>query len=88
MKYKQGDLRVKAKWRRNEDGTEDKLQFLQVYERFLWGLLDYWHTIDEETIPKWAWIQSATLGYTDWKSKFTEYGKFGSDGYITKKEVK
>jgi hypothetical protein len=79
MKYTVGQLRVVAKWIKDEFGCEDKVQFLQVYEVCLWGS---WRTIDEEVVPKWAWIQSATLGSTDWISKFTKHGKFGSDGYI------
>lgn len=25
--------------------------------------------LEEEIVPNWAWIQSATLGYTEWKTK-------------------
>ena len=37
------------------------------------GFLIMRTTIDEEDVPGWAEIQVATLGSTDWKSKFVEY---------------
>jgi hypothetical protein len=79
MKIKPGQLRVVAYYKKDGFGGEDRIQRLQVYKGFLWR---YWQTIDEEVVPKWAWIQKACLGSTDWISKFTEHGKFGSDGYI------
>lgn len=29
--------------------------------------------IDTEIVPTWAYIQQATLGHTDWRSKFINY---------------
>jgi hypothetical protein len=48
---------------------------VQKLERhwFMFGLKIWTSVIDHETIPEWACIQVATLGSTDWKSKFKEY---------------
>lgn len=31
-----------------------------------------WRDVEVEEVPSWAWIQSATLGSTEWKSKLIE----------------
>lgn len=49
-------------------------QLLQKEFR-VFGIVILRITIDEEDIPVWAEIQMATLGSTDWKSKFVEYIK-------------
>jgi len=50
---------------------------VQKLERhwFMFGLKVWVSTIARETIPKWASIQAATLGSTDWKSKFRDHIK-------------
>jgi hypothetical protein len=44
-------------------------QILQEETKNFFGVT-VWRTIDDETIPTFASIQKATLGSTDWKSKF------------------
>lgn len=84
MKFKDGDLRVIAKWRRYSDNYEDKIQYVQEYSSICWGLFYWWDTIDEEIVPHFAWISDACLGDTGgWTSEFVaKYGKFGRDGII------
>lgn len=56
-----------------DEYTETLIQYLQQRKTIsLFGvkLFNYWKTVDEETVPSFAWIQNNTLGYTDWKSKW------------------
>ena len=41
----------------------------------LFGVCVWRTVIDEENVPAWAEIQAATLGSTEWRSKFAEYIK-------------
>jgi hypothetical protein len=41
----------------------------------IFGLKVWSSEIDREDVPSWVYIQQATLGSTDWKSKFSEYIK-------------
>jgi len=72
--------RVKAKMtisynHESDEYTETLFQYLQesksvVFMGVKW--FSYWHTIDKEIVPTYAWIQRNTLGSTDWKSKWYE----------------
>ena len=46
--------------------TEQQYNVLQRQQKILG--IKFWKTIEEEPIPAFAWIQCATLGYTDWQS--------------------
>lgn len=40
-----------------------------VKEYFFFDFHFWTKILEEEIVPSWAWIQSATLGHTEWKSK-------------------
>ena len=45
-------------------------------EWYLFQVVRVWFKeIDREDVPSWATIQCATLGSTDWKSKFSDHIK-------------
>jgi len=46
---------------------------LLIKSFFLFGIKIWTTILDREEVPSWANIQIATLGSTDWKSKFKEY---------------
>jgi hypothetical protein len=62
-------IRVKRWTRRNEFGGFQQL----LKEWRVFGVKVWTKEIDREDVPGWAEIQLATLGYTEWRSKFAEY---------------
>ena len=57
----------------NDEYTEEVFQYLQerkAFRLFNLNIFHYWKTIDKEHVPSYAWIQAATTGFTDWKSKW------------------
>lgn len=54
--------------RHNFDGYQ-----VLVRETRLFGVRIWSREIDREEVPSWASIQRATLGYTDWRSRFAQY---------------
>lgn len=58
---------------RNKNAFEGYQVLLQEYRIF--GIKVWSVEIDRETVPSFAYIQHATLGSTDWKSKFAEFIK-------------
>lgn len=63
-------MRVQRWTRRKEFGG-----FQQLLKEWRIFGIKVWTTeeIDREDVPGWAEIQLATLGYTEWESKFSEY---------------
>ena len=51
---------------------EEMIQVLEVRQehKFLWWSWTTWKEIDREIVPSAIWQQAATLGWTDWKSKW------------------
>lgn len=66
MKLLKTRLRVRA-WINREDfeGRQDLCK-----EWSLWGFVVWQEILDSEVVPSWSNICRATLGYTEWKSKF------------------
>jgi hypothetical protein len=53
---------------------EDQGQYHLLVKRWKWRGLTIWKkTLDREEIPAFVWIAMATVGYTNWRSKFKEY---------------
>lgn len=70
--------RVRAKMytfydKHSDEYTETLVQYLQERRALTFlgfTLFSYWKTIDTEVVPTFAWIQHATMGSTDWRSKW------------------
>jgi hypothetical protein len=57
----------------SDEYTETLIQYLQEHKTvslFGFKLFGYWKTIDQETVPSFAWLQRAIFGSTEWKSKW------------------
>jgi len=70
-----------VRWRnrpKSHDGyllnDEEYRQWLVLEKHYIWrGRTILVREIDREDVPTWAWIQRATLGSTDWQSRFTKF---------------
>lgn len=58
---------------RNKNSFEGIQVLFKEYRIF--GIKVWSIEIDRENVPSFAYIQHATLGSTDWKSKFAEFIK-------------
>jgi hypothetical protein len=63
--------RIIGKWRwvwerGYAEPSQEKFNVLQV--KVWYG----WKGLEEESVPSFAWISAACLGYSDWKSKLIE----------------
>lgn len=61
------------RWEREygySESTKELYNVLQVRKQFLF--IKWWSNVDAEHVPVWAWAASATLGYTEWRSKLLE----------------
>lgn len=62
-------MKVRRWTNRREFGGRQEL----VREYRVMGLKVWSSVVDTESVPAWAEIQKATLGYTEWKSKFAAH---------------
>ena len=49
-------------------------------EWMLWSKCIFYRTLDTEDVPLFVAIQQATIGYSEWQSKFAQQIKDQSDG--------
>ena len=59
-----------TKHNRNGESWSEMKQFLQKKTKRFFGIVK-WETIDEESVPSFAWVHKASFGdESNWKSKF------------------
>lgn len=59
--------------RKSFGGRQDLVREYRVAGVKIWSTV-----LDTESVPSWAEIQLATLGYTSWTSKFSPFSQWKS----------
>lgn len=71
MKLIDSEIKV---WRYTSRDQFGGIQRLEKHYK-VFGIHIFTKVLDQEDFPSWAHIQLCTIGFTSWKSKFSEYIK-------------